>query len=391
MGSARKPASPGKRHTPTPAATRPISRGGSVTAMTGARVVVVDHHDSYTWNLVHLVAAVTGALPAVVEHDEVGLEDLAGYTHVVLSPGPGNPADPGDFAVGRDVLLAAAVPVLGVCLGMQGLVSVYGGHVGQVAPAHGDTALVEHDGSLLFARDSVPFTAVRYHSLAALALPDVLVETAWCDGEDGRVVMGVAAPREALVGRAVPPRVDPHRARRAAGPQLPGGRVSVDPVRGSRSWPRARTDVLARRRRCPRLVRPPAILGFLRDEDVSLTYDAAAPRVARHQHGRTEVVGDDVFAVLADEVARDGGDPAVAGWVTSATRAGPTCPRTPAAACPTRCGCGARPAVRGAPGSRVVRLRGGAPAHARPDDPAGLRRSVRRGPAGSCGSATPTR
>jgi len=118
--------------------------------MTGARVVVVDHHDSYTWNLVHLVAAVTGSLPAVVEHDEVTLDDLADFSHVVLSPGPGNPMDPGDFAVGRDVLLAATVPVLGVCLGMQGLVSVYGGHVGQVTPAHGDTARVEHDGSLLF-------------------------------------------------------------------------------------------------------------------------------------------------------------------------------------------------------------------------------------------------
>ena len=57
-----------------------------------------------------------------------------------------------------------------------------------------------------------------------------------------------------------------------------------------------------------------SILGFLRDEDVSLTFDAAARRVERHQHGRAEVVGDDVFTVLADEVARDGGDPAVS-WV----------------------------------------------------------------------------
>ena len=168
--------------------------------MPGARVVVVDHHDSYTWNLVHLFAAVTGSLPTVVEHDEVTLDDLAGFSHVVLSPGPGNPMDPGDFAVGRDVLLAATVPVLGVCLGMQGLVSVYGGHVGQVTPAHGDTARVQHDGSLLFGGMPSPFTAVRYHSLAAVALPDVLVETAWCDGEDGRVVMGVAHREKPLWG-----------------------------------------------------------------------------------------------------------------------------------------------------------------------------------------------
>src|SRR6476619_4789755 len=243
--------------------------------MTGARVVVVDHHDSYTWNLVHLVAAVTGVLPAVVEHDEVGLDDLAGYSHVVLSPGPGNPAEPGDFAVGRDVLLSAAVPVLGVCLGMQGLVSVYGGRPAR--RTRGDGLVHRRAGPR---RD------------------------------------GGRAPREALVGRAVPPRVGAHRARRTAGPQLPGGRVSViDPVARFR-------DLAARHERMFWLDGGGArawsgrrsILGFLRDEDVSLTFDAAARRVERHQHGRAEVVGDDVFTVLTDEVARDGGDPAVS-WV----------------------------------------------------------------------------
>ncbi len=156
------------------------------------RVVVVDHHDSYTWNLVHLVAAVTGELPAVVQHDEVSVADLAGYTHVVLSPGPGHPDDPGDFAVGREVLLTTDVPVLGVCLGMQGLVAAYGGHVGQVQPAHGDVARVTHAGTGVFDGVPSPFDAVRYHSLATLALPVVLVETAWCEGPDGPVVMGVA-------------------------------------------------------------------------------------------------------------------------------------------------------------------------------------------------------
>jgi len=156
------------------------------------RVVVVDHHDSYTWNLVHLVVAVTGELPAVVQHDEVSVADLAGYSHVVLSPGPGHPDDPGDFAVGREVLLTTDVPVLGVCLGMQGLVAAYGGIVGQVQPAHGDVARVTHAGTGVFDGVPSPFDAVRYHSLATLALPVVLVETAWCEGPDGPVVMGVA-------------------------------------------------------------------------------------------------------------------------------------------------------------------------------------------------------
>jgi anthranilate synthase component II len=168
--------------------------------MSGPRVVVVDHHDSYTWNLVHLVAQVSGALPDVVQHDEVHPGDLEGYSHVVLSPGPGTPEDPADFAVGRDLLLRAEVPILGVCLGMQGLVSAYGGRVGVVEPAHGDVAVVHHAGSGVFAGVPSPFHAVRYHSLAAIALPVVLEETAWCEGEGGRVVMGVAHREKPLWG-----------------------------------------------------------------------------------------------------------------------------------------------------------------------------------------------
>ncbi|HYO40637.1 MAG TPA: aminodeoxychorismate/anthranilate synthase component II [Nocardioidaceae bacterium] len=172
--------------------------------MTAARpeVVVVDHHDSYTWNLVHLVAAVTGGLPEVVQHDEVEAGALLGgrYTHIVLSPGPGTPDDLRDFSVGREVLLHAEVPVLGVCLGMQGLVSVYGGEVGQAEPAHGEVALVEHDGRGVFLGLPSPFKAVRYHSLAVRTLPAVLRQTAWCDGSEGPVVMGVAHRSRPLQG-----------------------------------------------------------------------------------------------------------------------------------------------------------------------------------------------
>ena len=150
-------------------------------------VVVVDHHDSYTWNLVHLVASVTGVLPTVVQHDEVSADVVLAYSHVVLSPGPGHPADPVDFAVGREVLRAATRPVLGVCLGMQGLVTTYGGEVGRVEPAHGEVATVEHDGRGVFAGIPAPLTAVRYHSLAALVVPDCLEVSATV----GDVVMGV--------------------------------------------------------------------------------------------------------------------------------------------------------------------------------------------------------
>ncbi len=151
-------------------------------------VVVVDHHDSYTWNLVHLVASATGTLPTVVQHDEVSVTEVLAFSYVVLSPGPGHPAETADFAVGREVLLAGTRPVLGVCLGMQGLVTAYGGVVARVPPAHGEVASISHDGRGVFTDLPTPFAAVRYHSLAAVSVADDLEVTA--RSSDG-VVMGV--------------------------------------------------------------------------------------------------------------------------------------------------------------------------------------------------------
>lgn len=147
--------------------------------MSAPDVVVVDHHDSYTWNLVHLIAGVTGVLPTVVQHDEP--VDLSAYSHVVLSPGPGHPREyRWAFDEGR--------PMLGVCLGLQGMVVAFGGEVDRVEPAHGTVEQVTHDGRGLFAGVPSPLDAVRYHSLAAVRLPDELEATAWT--ADG-TVMGV--------------------------------------------------------------------------------------------------------------------------------------------------------------------------------------------------------
>jgi anthranilate synthase component 2 len=158
-----------------------------VSATVVPRVLVVDHYDSYTWNLVHLVAFVTGELPDVVEHDAPGvLERASSFTHVVLSPGPGHPLDPVDFALGKAVF-ELGVPVLGVCLGMQALVTSYGGTVDRIEPAHGEVANVTHDGAGVLAGIPSPFDAVRYHSLAATSVPRDLAVTAMT----GEVVMAV--------------------------------------------------------------------------------------------------------------------------------------------------------------------------------------------------------
>lgn len=157
------------------------------------RVLVVDHHDSYTFSLVHLIAGVAGSVPRVVEHDEPFERGEA--THVVLSPGPGRPDDPRDFALGPDVF-AWGLPVLGVCLGMQALVTAYGGTVAPVEPAHGEVTAISHDGEGIFRGLPQGFAAVRYHSLAATEVPDDLVVTA----TGGGFVMAVRHRVLPLVG-----------------------------------------------------------------------------------------------------------------------------------------------------------------------------------------------
>ncbi len=167
-----------------------------------ARVLVIDHHDSYTYSLVHLIAEVDGKLPDVVQHDDVSEVGRwrQGYTHLVLSPGPGTAANPDDFGMGREVIAESPVPVLGVCLGLQGMVYELGGSVEIVAPAHGDVSKVDHCGRGIFSSIPQGFSAVRYHSQAATSTPADLEVTAWCDGLGGRVVMGVRHRKRPLHG-----------------------------------------------------------------------------------------------------------------------------------------------------------------------------------------------
>ena len=162
--------------------------------------MLVDHHDSYATILAHLVGSVTGVLPVIVQHDEVPAAAVldAGFTHVVLSPGPGHPADPADFAVGREVLDRARVPVLGVCLGLQAKVVACGGTVEEVEPAHGRVDTVTHAGDGVWALLPQGAAVVRYHSLAATAVPGELEITARA-GSDG-AVMGVRHRHRAWTG-----------------------------------------------------------------------------------------------------------------------------------------------------------------------------------------------
>ncbi|HEX2132452.1 MAG TPA: aminodeoxychorismate synthase component I [Actinophytocola sp.] len=153
--------------------------------------LIIDNYDSFTYNLFHLVGAVTGVEPVVVRNDEPGfvLADLARFDRVIVSPGPGRPGRTGDFGICAEVIRAATVPLLGVCLGHQGICHVHGGRV-EPAPEvrHGLVSDVHHDGSGIFAGIPSPFAAVRYHSLAVERVPDALEGVAVA--EDG-VLMAV--------------------------------------------------------------------------------------------------------------------------------------------------------------------------------------------------------
>ena len=157
------------------------------------RTLLLDNYDSFTFNLFQLLAETNGEDPVVVRNDGATWSELEGaaFDNIVISPGPGRPEQPADFGICREAIDGARVPVLGVCLGHQGLACFSGGSVVHAPEVmHGRLSRIYHDGSPLFAGIPQGFRAVRYHSLCvAQPLPRWLVPTAWT--EDG-VLMGVA-------------------------------------------------------------------------------------------------------------------------------------------------------------------------------------------------------
>lgn len=132
------------------------------------RVLLIDNHDSFTWNLAQYLGEL-GAAVEVVLADRIDVADVtaARCDAVVISPGPGRPEDAGiSVAVVRE--RARAMPILGVCLGHQAIVQAYSGTIGRASElVHGKTSSVRHDGRGVFLGLENPFDAARYHSLAA--------------------------------------------------------------------------------------------------------------------------------------------------------------------------------------------------------------------------------
>jgi anthranilate synthase component 2 len=160
-------------------------------------IVVIDNYDSFTYNLVQYLGELGATYPIaaniqVFRNDCITIDELRDLNPdgIVISPGPGRPFDAG---ISLDVIrqFCATLPILGVCLGHQGIGEVFGGQVVSAGELmHGKTSPVHHTGVGVFAGLSEPFTATRYHSLVIdrATCPDCLEITAWV--EDG-TIMGV--------------------------------------------------------------------------------------------------------------------------------------------------------------------------------------------------------
>jgi anthranilate synthase/aminodeoxychorismate synthase-like glutamine amidotransferase len=150
-------------------------------------ILLVDNYDSFTYNLAHLFGEL-GAEVVVRRNDAIDAAGAArlGASHLVISPGPGHPADAGATPeLVRN--LAPRIPTLGVCLGHQAIVEAFGGEIAAARElVHGKACTVRHDGRGLFAGLRTELEAGRYHSLAAETVPEELEISATAD--DGEVM-----------------------------------------------------------------------------------------------------------------------------------------------------------------------------------------------------------
>ena len=135
------------------------------------KILVIDNYDSFVYNLAQLLGELRTE-PTVLRNDRITLEDVVRLDPdaIVISPGPGHPADRKYFGVCTDVIgeMGHKIPLLGVCLGHQGIVHAFGGKVINAKKIrHGKTSLIQYTADRLFEDVANPFRATRYHSLVA--------------------------------------------------------------------------------------------------------------------------------------------------------------------------------------------------------------------------------
>jgi anthranilate synthase component 2 len=165
------------------------------------KVVLIDNYDSFAYNLYQALGEL-GTEVTVARNDAISVEDLERQRldAIVISPGPGHPAIPGDFGVCREVLttLSQHTPTLAVCLGHQGFALAYGGKVAHARRiVHGKTSLIHHDSLGIYQGIENPFVAGRYHSLIVTEVPPEITVSAKSDEGE---IMGIRHSRYPIEG-----------------------------------------------------------------------------------------------------------------------------------------------------------------------------------------------
>jgi len=155
--------------------------------------LIIDNYDSFVYNIAQYLGEL-GVECDVIRNDKITLDEIKkrNYDAIIISPGPGTPEDKKHFGVCSDVIkeLGSQTPILGVCLGHQGIIDAFGGKVTNAGCVrHGKTSPVDHTDSELFKGVKNPFRATRYHSLVGdkTVIPDVLQVTATA-ADDGEVM-----------------------------------------------------------------------------------------------------------------------------------------------------------------------------------------------------------
>lgn len=159
-------------------------------------LLMLDNYDSFTYNIVQYLGEL-GANVKVLRNDETTVEEIEALQpeRIVISPGPCTPSEAG---ISLEVIqyFSGKLPILGICLGHQGIGQLFGGHVVRAKePMHGKLSAIRHDGQGVFNGLKNPLTVTRYHSLVVdlATLPDCLEVSAWTEKEDGTAdeIMGL--------------------------------------------------------------------------------------------------------------------------------------------------------------------------------------------------------
>ncbi|MDO5018412.1 MAG: gamma-glutamyl-gamma-aminobutyrate hydrolase family protein [Lagierella massiliensis] len=165
------------------------------------KTLIIDNYDSYTYNLYQLVAEVSNVKPLVIKNDECNLEELCklDFDNVILSPGPGRPDKREDFGLCEDIIKYLNKPILGVCLGHQGIYYINGGEIVLAPrPVHGEISEIFHNDKGIFKGIPQGFKVTRYHSLICKYenLENINIDATTQDG----LIMGISHKYKPIYG-----------------------------------------------------------------------------------------------------------------------------------------------------------------------------------------------